>query len=124
VEKCAQLFKHYIAKTSCLQILASEGQLPPGSQYVLAKADRETRLGTVLKDGSFQGLFLKEDGGVVRVKDIGKTGIFARAKINKRDIIVTINGYGTRTIQDCEMALGMSPNDIVPVLTSNVFRKA
>jgi hypothetical protein len=124
VEKCAELFKHYIAKTSCLQILASAGPLPPGCQYVLVKANKERPLRTVLNDGSFQGLFLEEEDGAVRAKDVGKTGIFARAKINKRDVVATINGYATRTIKDCEIALRKSTTDIVPVLTFNVFRKA
>jgi membrane-associated protease RseP (regulator of RpoE activity) len=124
VDKCSQLLKHYIAKQSSIQILASAGPVPPGCQYVLVKANKERPLRTVLKDGSFQGLFLEEEGGAVRVKDVGKTGIFARAKINKRDVVLTINGYATQTMEDCEMALRKCTNDIVPVLTSNVFRKA
>lgn len=78
----------------------------------------------ILDDGSLQGLFLKEEGGAVRVKDTGETGIFSHAKINKRDVIVTINGHEIRTINDCERALKKVIKDIVPVLTYNVFRKA
>lgn len=91
---------------------------------MLVKASGEKPIQSTLDDGSFQGLILKEEGGAVRVKDVGKTGIFSHAKINTRDVIVTINGHAVRSIQDCERALKKVIREIVPILTYNVFRKA
>lgn len=85
VEKCAELLTYFRAKQSSIEILVSVGPLLSGQTRVLVKADGEKPLQTILDDGSLQGLFLDEEGGdTVRVRDIGPTGIFARAKINKR----------------------------------------
>jgi len=85
---------------------------------------------TTLDDGSLQGLFLKEGGGVVRVEGIGSDkGLFTKVKINKKDVIMTINGVEVRSIKECEDAIMMQHksvggDNIIPILTYNVFRKA
>ena len=122
-EKCAQIFKYYATKKSNVEVLASTGHLPAGCKYVLVKA--EEPLKTLLEDdGSLQGLFLKEEGGVVRIKDIGPNGVFAGEKFNIRDVVLRIHGYEIRTVKDCERALKEVSRDIIPVVTYNVFRKA
>lgn len=123
-EKCANLLKYYSEKNRRVEILVSAGPLPPGCMYVLVKASMEKPMQTTLEDGSIQGLFLKEEGGAVRVKDIGQTGIFAHAKIKRRDVIVSIDGHKILTLKDCKNALKMVSREIVPILTYNVFRKA
>ena len=121
-EKCARLLKHYTAKKSRIDILASAGPLPPGALYILCKAS-EKPIRPILSDGSLQGLFLKEDKGAVRVKAISKMGIFTNARINKRDILLTIDGQQVHTIEDCEHALENVSRNVVPILTYNAFRK-
>ena len=85
---------------------------------------------TTLDDGSLQGLFLKEGGGVVRVEGIGSDkGLFTKVKINKKDVIMTINGVEVHSVKECEDAIMMQHksiggDNIIPILTYNVFRKA
>ena len=122
-EKCAELLKHYATKKARIEILASAGPLPAGALYVLCKAGKKP-IRPILDDGSLQGLFLKEEKrGAVRVKTIGQDGIFANARINKRDILLAIDGRKVHTIKDCEHALKNASRNVVPILTYNVFRK-
>ncbi|KAL3803511.1 hypothetical protein HJC23_014059 [Cyclotella cryptica] len=123
-EKCAELLKYYTAKNSTVEILASSGPLPPGALYVLVKAGPARPLRSTLDDGSIQGLFLEEKGDKVRVRKVGHSGIFVNSRINKGDVILTIDGRCVSTISDCQRALKKVARDLVPVLTYNVFRKA
>ncbi|KAL7475518.1 hypothetical protein ACHAW6_001429 [Cyclotella cf. meneghiniana] len=123
-EKCADLLKYYTAKNSTVEILVSAGSLPPGAVYVLVKAGSVKSLHSALDDGSIQGLFLEEKSGKVRVREIGPVGIFVNSRINKGDVILTIDGRCVSTIYDCKRALKKVTRDLVPVLTYNFFRKA
>ena len=82
-EKCVETFKYFIVKKKRLSIdvLVSMGAMPQGVSRLLVKVDRKKGSSD---DGSLQGLFLEEEGGVVKVKSNSESGMFATAKINKR----------------------------------------
>ena len=101
----------------------SAGALPPGCSYVLAKVNQKL-INTTMEDGSLQGLFLKEDGEMVRVVDLGSNGLFSSIGIHKRDVVIAIGGREIHTVKECEEALNQATRDVIPVLTYNVLRKA
>lgn len=101
----------------------SAGTLPLGCMYALAKANQKL-INTTLEDGSLQGLFLKDDGEMVRVVDLGSSGLFSGIGINKRDVVIAIAGHEVHTVKECEEALNQATRDVIPVLTYNVLRKA
>lgn len=107
----------------------SGGALPPGCAYALVKVDNEQPMMTTLEDGSLQGLFLKENGGKggLLVESIGSNGLFTKVKINKKDVIMAVNGIEVNSIKNCEDAMMQNKllgGDLIPTLTYNVFRKA
>lgn len=151
-QRCCEMLKHYTSKATDkvmeVEIVASAGSRPPGALYVMIKRkltrNNDNGNGIVETDdpgdGSFHGLFLEDGsnnnvennndgGGRVRVAGFGtKGGIFVGSKINKGDILLSIDGRPIHSIDDCHRALKkVQRSDVkrllIPVLTYNLFRK-
>ena len=123
-KKCAEIFRYYTAKRSGVSILASGGALPTGCTYTLVKKEKQKPMvPAIFGDGSLQGLFLKEERGMVRVQDIGSNGYFSCAKIKKGDFIMAIDGHEVHSVKECEDALEHVSKDVVVIVTYNVLRR-
>lgn len=125
-QRCAEMLRFYAQKASDVEVVASAGTRPAGALYVMVKRDRKgpPMASTDPGDGSFQGLFLEENEGRVRVAGIGKAGgLLLNSKINKGDILLSLDGRPIHGIDDCRRALRKVTRSLIPVLTYNLFRK-
>lgn len=140
-QRCMEMLRFYTSKggTKKMEMVASGGARPPGALYVMVKRnkggnDNDTKtkkdgplppLADDPGNGTFQGLILEEkSGGRVRVAGFGEQGgIFLNTRINKGDIILSIDGRTIHSIDDCKRALRKATRLLIPVLTYNSFRK-
>ena len=116
------MLKHYTQKGVGVEILASAGPRPIGSLYVMIEKEDNMPIES-LGDGSFQGLFLEDKGGRVRISELGTSGLFIKPRINKGDNLLSINGHPISCTNDCEMALKKASRGLIPILTYNLFRR-
>ncbi|KAL7529497.1 hypothetical protein ACHAWF_006233, partial [Thalassiosira exigua] len=134
--RCAETLRHYArsarGRREGMEVVASGGPRPAGARYLMVKRTRQGGRGSdatspTLPDGSLQGLFLSDDGGKVRVARFGDSGIFVGARVNRGDVLLSIDGRIVESVDDCRRALGKalanSDRTLVPVLTYNPFRK-
>lgn len=125
-----------------MNILASHGERPRGSLYLLAKNTAMSSNGhgemaqSSAEDvlygtgNAIDGLELEEmRGGRVRVlsNKSSSSGIFAGLRLNKGDCIFSIDGTPVSSIDEVREALREAlfkmNHNLVPILTYNVFRR-
>ncbi|KAL7537450.1 hypothetical protein ACHAXR_007827 [Thalassiosira sp. AJA248-18] len=123
-QRCVDMLKFYTKKGLDVEIVASAGARPPGALYVMVKRENANKpLSPNPGDGSFQGLFLEDNGGRVRVSGFGESGLLIGSKINKGDILLSLDGRPVHSIDDCRRALKKVTRSLIPILTYNLFRK-
>mmetsp|Transcript_13688 Transcript_13688/g.29810 ORF Transcript_13688/g.29810 Transcript_13688/m.29810 type:complete len:277 (-) Transcript_13688:1223-2053(-) len=124
VGRCIDMLKYYTKKGSDMEIVASAGARPIGALYVVVKRENtKNPLSFDPGDGSFQGLFLEDIGGRVRVSGFGESGLLLGTNINKGDIILSLDGRPIHCIDDCRRALKKVTRSLILILTYNLFRK-
>mmetsp|Transcript_8338 Transcript_8338/g.14563 ORF Transcript_8338/g.14563 Transcript_8338/m.14563 type:complete len:426 (-) Transcript_8338:498-1775(-) len=127
-QRCVDMLKFYIKKGVDVEIVASAGARTPGALYVMvkrknAKEPLSSSTSTSSDDGSFHGLFLEDNEGRVRVSGFGASGMLLGSKINKGDILLSLDGHPIHSIDDCRRALEKVTRLLIPILTYNLFRK-
>ena len=127
-QRCVDMLKFYIKKGVDVDIVASAGARTPGALYVMvkrknAKEPLSSSTSTGPDDGSFHGLFLEDNGGRVRVSGFGASGMILGSKINRGDVLLSLDGHPIHSIDDCRRALEKVTRLLIPILTYNLFRK-
>jgi predicted metalloprotease with PDZ domain len=120
--RCVEMLTYYSEKNGMVDIVASIGDRPRGSSYLLAKSPSSRDI----FDGSgstIDGLELEEKGGGVRVVSAPKSGYFSTLHINKGDCIWSIDGATITSVDDMRGALVEGTGAIIHILTYNSFRK-
>lgn len=116
------MLTYYSEKNGMVDIVASIGDRPRGSSYLLAKSPSSRDI----FDGSgstIDGLELEEKRGGVRVVSAPKSGYFSTLHINKGDCIWSIDGATITSVDDMRGALVEGTGAIIHILTYNSFRK-
>ncbi|KAL9178277.1 hypothetical protein ACHAXT_001705 [Thalassiosira profunda] len=130
--RAAEVLDYFARKYGEVDILASHGERPRGSLYLVAKNDRGILDTADVFTGSYStvdGLELEEtEGGRVRVASsaVPLSGVFRGLRLNRGDAIVAVDGVGVSSIDGVRGALieaSRRKHQLLPILTYNVFRR-
>jgi len=121
---CVEMLKRYTEKNGKVEIVASAAERGGGFSYVMAKntSKKQRFRGSGLE---IDGLKLSElpGGGGIKVTQAATSGFFSSAKVNKGDIILSIDGKKIFSVEDARTSLLRSSRNYVPILTFNLFRR-
>lgn len=124
--ECVEMLKKYTDKNGRVDLVVSSGERKAGTAYVMAKnTGKKDRFNG--DDMEIDGLKLRvittDISTCIKVAAVPSSGFFSKVKMNKGDVIMSIDGMKIYSVADARKALRRAAKNYIPILTYNAFRK-